>query len=108
MYTNIPDQSGPRPIIPVMARTPSCRYHCRRCGSHFTSLVAFDAHHQSSGGDLIPCAFPGEEALVEVAGGECRISGAVPQIGVTLYEHKSAALMRQRVADGDLRFEQAA
>ena len=22
----------------------TCRYHCRGCGAHFTSLEAFDAH----------------------------------------------------------------
>lgn len=92
-----------------MARTPFCSHHCRRCNSHFTSLVAFDAHHESSGESLAPCTFPDEDALVEVVGGVCKISDPTkPEIGIVLYEHKSAALMRQRVADGDLRFWQAA
>lgn len=50
-----------------------CRCHCRACGSHFTSLEAFDAHHQGSGSTLIPCAFPDEAPLVEITGGTCTI-----------------------------------
>lgn len=45
-----------------------CRYHCRRCGSHFASLEAFDAHHGGSGEGLEPCTFPDDVALVETAG----------------------------------------
>jgi hypothetical protein len=45
-----------------------CRYHCRRCGSHFTSLEAFDAHHEGSGETLVPCVFPDEVEFVETDG----------------------------------------
>ena len=45
-----------------------CRYHCRRCGSHFTSLEAFDAHHDGSGETLRPCAFPDGVEWIELAG----------------------------------------
>jgi hypothetical protein len=40
-----------------------CRYHCRRCGSHFTSLEGFDHHHGSE-----PCSFPDGFEFVETAG----------------------------------------
>ena len=51
-----------------------CRYHCRRCGAHFTSLEGFDAHHEGSGENLIPCTFPGDEEFEEPAGTAIRPS----------------------------------
>jgi hypothetical protein len=45
-----------------------CRYHCRRCGSHFASLEAFDANHGGSGEGLEPCTFPDDAHLLETAG----------------------------------------
>jgi len=48
--------------------TTHCRYHCRRCGSHFTSLEAFDAHHSGSGETFMPCVFPADADLVELHG----------------------------------------
>jgi len=47
------------------------RYHCRRCGSHFTSLEAFDAHHEGSGESLRPCRFPADLAEIR---GTCKVS----------------------------------
>jgi len=61
----------------------ACRCHCRRCGSHFTSLEAFDAHHQGSGESLRPCRFPAD--LVEIRG-TCKLSDpTLPLSGVTVY-----------------------
>jgi hypothetical protein len=45
-----------------------CRCHCRDCGSHFSSLEAFDHHHEGSGSTLVPCVFPGDAPLVEITG----------------------------------------
>jgi hypothetical protein len=51
-----------------------CRWHCRSCGSHFTSLEAFDHHHEGSGSTLVPCVFPDDAPLVETTGGTCAIA----------------------------------
>ena len=48
--------------------TAFCRNHCRGCGSHFTSLEAFDAHHEGSGSSLVPCVFPDDAPLIELRG----------------------------------------
>src|SRR5262245_13694980 len=73
---------------------PSCTYHCRECGGHFTSLKAFDAHrprNPSNGG----CEWPEGAPLVELAGGVCRIGDPdLPAFPVTLYEHESASEAR--------------
>lgn len=29
-----------------MSRAVTCRYHCTTCGSHFSSLSAFDGHRE--------------------------------------------------------------
>jgi hypothetical protein len=63
-----------------------CRCHCRDCGSHFTSLEAFDAHHQGSGSTLVACAFPEDASLVEITGGTCVVGDPEnPEFGVTVY-----------------------
>ena len=61
-----------------------CRYHCRRCGSHFTSLEAFDAHH----GDE-PCSFPPSE-LAETSGA-CRIGDPTRTAAGTIYTTERAS-----------------
>ena len=68
-----------------------CRYHCRRCGSHFTSIEAFDAHHGGSGETLEPCTFPDGEELVELAGA-CAIGdpSKLPVVG-TVYSTERAS-----------------
>jgi hypothetical protein len=71
-------------------RPTQCRYHCRRCASHFTSLEAFDAHHEGSGGMFNPCAFPNDAELVELHG-VCTIGDpTAPAIG-TVYSTARAA-----------------
>jgi hypothetical protein len=76
----------------------SCRYHCRRCGAHFTSLRAFDAHHEGSGENLVSCVFPEGAGLVEVAGGVCLIGDpTAPLIDVTLYERADSQEYRERM-----------
>jgi hypothetical protein len=46
-----------------------------------------DAHHQGSGADLVPCAFPDGHGLVERKG-VCCIGSKTPHAAVTIYEHK--------------------
>lgn len=75
------------------ART--CTHHCRSCGSHFTSLAAFDAHRPKNGRDG-GCEWPDDAPLCEVEGGECRIASARSHKGVLLWEHKNAARARER------------
>lgn len=65
-------------------RAVHCRYHCRRCGSHFTSLEAFDAHRSGTPQDRA-CSFPDDAGLVELAGATCAISGPDPVPAVTVY-----------------------
>ena len=74
--------------------TTYCHYHCRACGCHFTSLEAFDAHHQGSGANLKPCVFPDGHGLVERTG-VCRIASLALQAPVTVYEHERAAKIRE-------------
>lgn len=40
----------------------ACTYHCRACGSHFTSLRAFDAHRS----DMIMLTMTHETAFAHV------------------------------------------
>ncbi len=79
--------------------TVFCRCHCRRCGARFTSLEAFDAHHEGSGESLRPCVFPDEAELVEVIG-TCEIGDpGEPASGAVIYrlvrEGKYGAAGRQ-------------
>jgi|Tabmets5t2r1_1033131.scaffolds.fasta_scaffold94420_2 hypothetical protein len=86
----------------------TCTHHCRSCGSHFTSLEAFDAHRKGPAGSDRACAFPelpkGAEWVERT--GACRIAGATPAIGVTVYalvrEGKYGAEGRQ-AAEGSVR-----
>ncbi len=68
-----------------------CRNHCRSCGSHFTSLEAFDAHHRGSGTSLVPCAFPEDAPLVGITGGTCAIDDPDRRFtGITVYTTERA------------------
>lgn len=71
-----------------------CTHHCRRCGAHFSSLAAFDAHHAGSGAAHEPCVFPEDAPLVELEGGICSIAGTETKTGVAISEHASAAQIR--------------
>jgi hypothetical protein len=82
-------------------KTPTCHYHCRSCGGHFTSLRAFDSHRSGPWSDR-RCSYPDDSGLVEIEGGVCYLSDAdeqtgapIPQMGVTLYEHQAAADVRE-------------
>jgi hypothetical protein len=68
-----------------------CSYHCRSCGSHFTSLAAFDAHKPRNEGK---CLWPDKPELIEHTG-TCKIADP-EQVAkrVTLYEHPDAARAR--------------
>jgi hypothetical protein len=70
--------------------TTYCRYHCRAYGSHFTSLEAFDAHHEGSGETFKPCAFPNGHGLVELTGA-CKIGSKTVQAPVTVYQTNRAS-----------------
>ena len=48
-----------------------CRYHCRPCGRHFTSLSGFDSHRSGKPGSRV-CGEPDSSIPVNV--GECDIS----------------------------------
>lgn len=73
-----------------------CRYHCRECGGHLTSLAAFDAHEPRSR-TRSGCVWPDDAPLREIPGGECRIGYAEPVVNVTLYEHaRDAERLRTR------------
>jgi hypothetical protein len=63
----------------------ACKYHCRSCGGHFTSLRAFDAHREGPAGSNRDCTFPEDAPLVERTG-VCKIGGELPLAGVTVYE----------------------
>ena len=76
--------------------TTYCRYHCSRCSSHFTSLVAFDAHHEGSGETHVPCQFPDDHGLTERTG-VCKIGAGPSRRDVTVYEHKTAQGLRDRI-----------
>jgi hypothetical protein len=74
--------------------TAFCRYHCRNCGSHFSSLESFDVHRDGPMSDR-RCEFP-ENDLVELQG-VCKISefddetsAPIPLVG-TIYTTKRAA-----------------
>ena len=77
-----------------MTRT-TCKYHCRKCGSHLTSLKAFDAHLSGEVGNRL-CEFP-PDAFRELSG-VCEIAYAEPRTNVTVYEHISADRARERFA----------
>ena len=63
----------------------ACRFHCRACGCHFTSLEAFDGHREGPAGSNRACTFPDDSRLVERTG-ICEIGDpAMPVEGVTIY-----------------------
>jgi hypothetical protein len=69
------------------AHSSHCRYHCRPCGGHFTSLEAFDAHREGPAGTHRTCTFPELPAGVELVEqtGICNVASDTAQIGVTIY-----------------------
>lgn len=73
--------------------TAFCSHHCAACGSHFTSLGAFDAHRSGPFDGERVCSFPDDAPLVELTG-SCRICGPT-LAGVTLYEHADANRLRE-------------
>jgi hypothetical protein len=73
----------------------TCAYHCRACGSHFTSLEAFDGHREGPAGGNRICSFPESAELVELSG-SCRVSHpTLPLVAVTIYEHAKAGRLRE-------------
>jgi hypothetical protein len=79
-----------------VSRLATCRYHCRSCGAHFTSLRAFDSHRVGPWADR-RCELPDE--LIEIEGGACRISNPELSLNaVTLYEDSEAERLREYLA----------
>ena len=75
----------------------TCTYHGRRCGAHFTSLRAFDAHHSGHPEQRDYCSWPDDASLVERMG-TCKLADPdVPMVNVTLYEHGTAQDYRERM-----------
>jgi len=73
-----------------------CRYHCRTCGSHFSSVGAFDAHKPRNTRDG-GCVWPDDLDLVEHLG-ECRISDPrAPLKRVTLHSVPMDIGIRERL-----------
>lgn len=62
-----------------------CRYHCRGCGGHFTSLEAFDLHRDGPY-DARECAYPVDLAEHE---GVCATVSPT-RSGVTVYSSPRA------------------
>ncbi len=89
-------------------RVPTCTHHCAACGSHFSSLVAFDAHRR---GTFEPPARYCEEPadmldthdrpyfVALSTEGECRLARP-PETGVTIWTGR-AALERAREHFGE-------
>jgi hypothetical protein len=59
-----------------------CTYHCRSCGSHFTSLEAFDSHraHYECNWPELPDGYGFIEQI-----GECRIADDRVRPGAVIY-----------------------
>ena len=73
-----------------------CRYHCRPCGGHFSSLEAFDGH-RSGPLDARRCSYPDDADLVERPGGTCTIADPGCSIGeITIYSTERAERARER------------
>ena len=72
-----------------------CKYHCRACDSHFTSLAAFDCHRQGTAQER-SCADPdtAERLQIVTEQGLCDISGPSDREPVILYEHDTADRLR--------------
>jgi len=68
-----------------------CSNHCSACGSHFTSLAAFDAHRYGSHQDGRRCWNPEEELplVIQTEIGVCDITAETLE-PVTIWGHKSA------------------
>ena len=90
------------------ARTIYCHFHCRACGSHFTSLEAFDAHRTGSHADnsrtcLDPATVSNASGMLEVLG-VCRIATGrdrpLGRVSVWVLErHQNPALARETCAE---------
>jgi hypothetical protein len=69
-----------------MTKISTCKYHCRPCGRHFTSLVGFDAHREN-----FQCIDASNIASLRQIQGECRINDPENvQANVTLYQLDTA------------------
>ena len=70
--------------------TAFCRYHCRACGGHFSSLEAFDAHRSGPFEDRA-CSYPDDAGLVELDG-TCKVADPDrPQVGAAVYSTERAS-----------------
>lgn len=70
----------------------TCRYHCRECGRHFSSLNAFDVHRVGPW-SARQCAEPDRRFVL--TGGVCRLTG--PDSNEVRGEILSLAADRERI-----------
>jgi hypothetical protein len=83
--------------------TLSCTTHCACCGSHFTSLAAFDAHRVRPHDGDRRCSLDAPELRPATEDGRCELT-AEDLYGVVVYEHgPQVDATRARVAGGRLR-----
>lgn len=66
-----------------------CQHHCSGCGSHFTSLEAFDDHRVGDFAAGKVCWGEGSEDRLEIVreDGICDIGHSPPRIAVRLWRH---------------------
>lgn len=64
-----------------------CINHCAGCGSHFSSVAAFDAHRFGDHATARYCEEPLDVASLapKTAAGICKIGAPVPRISVTVH-----------------------
>jgi hypothetical protein len=83
-------------VSPRAIKVRPCTYHCRPCDGHFTSLRAFDAHHERQDDGRVWCQPPERVEALRAVAGVCRISVAPGgRYGdarpVMIYEHAATA-----------------
>jgi hypothetical protein len=79
----------------VPTKRYTCTNHCATCGSHFSSLAAFDAHRSGPysgkrecwGNPDVGAIYPATED------GTCRLT-AETHVDITIWEHENASLVR--------------
>lgn len=74
-------------------RRLTCRYHCRTCNAHFSSLDGFDQHRLHD-----ECHDPSVDDAYVPAIGTCKISGR-QELGGTIWRLGEAAARVQRRFD---------
>lgn len=84
----------------MLARTRTCRSHCRSCGRHFANDAAFDRHRVGRTGNR-RCQDPADDDWYEVIDGDCRIGDASPLSGVVIYRRAGTAERIKAIVGGE-------